>query len=342
MICDRNLNGMMIMTIRLATVFSGIGSVEHALDRMGVDYEIVFACDNGNIDIGCVDGLTEDEVNALYKDAHKTNFVRKSYMANYECEEENYHLGVRVLDGKPYRDGVDILVGGSPCQSFSFVGGQEGFCDTRGLLFFEFIRLVDEVRPKAFIFENVVDVLKDDTWNVMEEAFRGLDYHFVWRVLNAKDYGVPQNRRRLFVVGFRNDLINDDFVFDFPAEKILDVTLQDLLEEDVNEKYFLSSKMIDYVMSEGTKNFKSKPKVDLEIARPLLSTMHKMHRAGVDNYVTDDEKLRKLTPRECLRLMGFRDDWKIVCSDTQMYKQIGNSIVVDVLIALLEEVLKNV
>lgn len=94
------------------------------------------------------------------------------------------------------------------------------------------------------------------------------------------------------------------------------------------EKYFLSEKVKKYVLSSGTKNFFSKPATDLEVARPLLTTMHKMHRAGVDNYVTTEGRLRKLTPRECLRLMGFSDDWKIVVSDTAMYQQAGNSIVV--------------
>ena len=87
------------------------------------------------------------------------------------------------------------------------------------------------------------------------------------------------------------------------------------------------------------KNFYSKPAIDLEIARPLLTTMHKMHRAGVDNYVTTQGRLRKLTPRECLRLMGFSDTFKIVVSDTSMYQQAGNSIVVDVLIAIMRQIL---
>lgn len=99
--------------------------------------------------------------------------------------------------------------------------------------------------------------------------------------------------------------------------------------------------MRKYVLSTGTKNFYSKPKTDLEIARPLLTTMHKMHRAGVDNYVTTDGRLRKLTPRECLRLMGFSDSFKIVVSDTSMYQQAGNSIVVDVLIHIMEQILKS-
>ena len=105
------------------------------------------------------------------------------------------------------------------------------------------------------------------------------------------------------------------------------------------EKYFLSEKVRKYVLSSGTKNFYSKPATDLDIARPLLTTMHKMHRAGVDNYVTTQGRLRKLTPRECLRLMGFSDTFKIVVSDTSMYQQAGNSIVVDVLIAIMRQIL---
>ena len=107
--------------------------------------------------------------------------------------------------------------------------------------------------------------------------------------------------------------------------------------KDVEEKYYLSEKVAKYVLAGGTKNFKTSTKTDLDIARPLLQSMHKMHRAGVDNYVTHKGRIRKLTPRECLRLMGFKDSFKIVVSDTAMYQQAGNSIVVDVLIALLKQ-----
>ena len=100
--------------------------------------------------------------------------------------------------------------------------------------------------------------------------------------------------------------------------------------------------MEKYVLSTGTKNFYSKPEINLNIARPLLTTMHKMHRAGVDNYVTTKGRLRKLTPRECLRLMGFSDNFKIVVSDTAIYQQAGNSIVVDVLIAIMTKILDTV
>jgi len=93
-----------------------------------------------------------------------------------------------------------------------------------------------------------------------------------------------------------------------------------------------------YVLSSGTKNFKTSTETDLDIARPLLSSMHKMHRAGVDNYITYEEKIRKLTPRECLRLMGFTDDFKIVVSDTRMYQQAGNSIIVNIFIEIIKQI----
>ena len=104
------------------------------------------------------------------------------------------------------------------------------------------------------------------------------------------------------------------------------------------KKYILSDKVKKYVLSSGTKGFYSKPEIDLEVARPLVSTMHKMHRSGVDNYITVKKgKIRKLTPRECLRLMGFTDNFKQVVSDTQLYRQTGNSIVVNIIVALLKE-----
>lgn len=120
-----------------------------------------------------------------------------------------------------------------------------------------------------------------------------------------------------------------------PTDEAFDEFIFDV--KDVEEKYYLSEKVAKYVLAGGTKKFKTSTKTDLDIARPLLQSMHKMHRAGVDNYVTHKGRIRKLTPRECLRLMGFKDSFKIVVSDTAMYQQAGNSIVVDVLIALLKQ-----
>lgn len=351
-----------------------------------------------------MDSLEEQKeyVDSLYQGKEKQNKVRQSYFANYDIDDSRFHWNVSFLDGKKFKD-IDLFVGGSPCQSFSLVGKQRGLGDTRGTLFYEYARLVEEIRPKVFIYENVRAVLSNDngnTWETMSKIFDDLGYNWKYKVLNSKEYGIPQNRERVFVVGFRNDLnIND---FNFPNKLELNKTMQDFLLDSVSgkyylakkgvefvtskknidkrytqidgeiqlcqkknqqfnwhgdfifeeerkdkdtliedlEKYFLSEKVKKYVLSTGTKGFYSKPKTDLEIARPLLTTMHKMHRAGVDNYVTTEGRLRKLTPRECLRLMGFCDSFKIVVSDTAMYQQSGNSIVVDVLMEILKEIYK--
>lgn len=348
----------------------------------------------------------KEYVDSLYSGLESRNKVKQSYMANYDVPEEDFHWNVAFLDGKQYEGKVDLFVGGSPCQSFSFVGKQRGLDDTRGTLFYEYARLIDEIKPKVFIYENVRAVTTHDggkTWGKMQQVFQELGYDFSWEVLNAKNYGIPQNRERLFVIGFRRDLaIKEPFCFPkpIPLEKVMKdflidnapggyflpkkgvefVTMEKNLakrftqidgevqlcqkknqqfnwhgdfvfqsEEEATahdipdlEKYFLSEKVKKYVLSSGTKNFYSKPVIDLEIARPLLTTMHKMHRAGVDNYVTTEGRLRKLTPRECLRLMGFRDSFKIVVADTSMYQQAGNSIVVDVLIAIMTEILNSI
>lgn len=343
-------------------------------------------------------------VDSLYKGMDSRNKVKLSYRANYQVADDDFHWNVAFLDGRQYKGQVDLFVGGSPCQSFSLVGKQRGLEDTRGTLFYEFARLIKEIEPKVFIYENVKAVISNDngrTWKKMQQVFEELGYDHSWRILNAKDFGIPQNRERLFVVGFRNDLKlswpftfpdpiplkrrMQDFLIDnapggyfLPAKGVEFVTREQNLQKKYTqidgeiqlcqkknqqfnwhgdfifqseqdaadkqipelEKYFLSEKVRKYVLGTGTKNFYSRPATDLDIARPLLTTMHKMHRAGVDNYVTTDGRLRKLTPRECLRLMGFSDDFKIVVSDTSMYQQAGNSIVVDVLIHIMEQILR--
>ncbi|MGU8211064.1 DNA (cytosine-5-)-methyltransferase [Clostridium perfringens] len=342
-------------------------------------------------------------VDNLYKGKEKSNFVKQSYFANYNIDEANFHWNVSFIDGYQYRNKVDLFVGGSPCQSFSMVGKQRGLGDTRGTLFYEYARLVKEIQPKVFIYENVKAVLNNDngkTWSTMSKVFDELGYKWKLMVLNSRDFGVAQNRERIFVVGFRND-IKLKREFEEPKKRVLNKTMKDYLLDNVSgkyylnkkgvafvtdkknlkkkwtqidgeiqlcqkknqqfnwhgdfvfeeenkdkektiqdlEKYFLSEKVKKYVLASGTKNFYSKPEIDLDIARPLLTTMHKMHRAGVDNYVTTEGRLRKLTPRECLRLMGFCDSFKIVVSDTQAYQQAGNSIVVDVLIEIMSEII---
>lgn len=369
-------------SIQLATMFSGIGAIEHAFQRLKLSHNIVFA---GDIDKNC----------------------KSSYFANYDIDESRWFDDATTFDATPYLGQVDLLVGGSPCQAFSMVGKRKGFDDARGTLFYDFARVIKESQPKVFIFENVKGLLSHDkgrTWAVMHNIFEELGYYVYFRVLNSKDYGIPQHRERIFCVGFKEYV---PFLFPKPIE--LNYRMYDFLEDyidtkyflkekgvkfvtshknrnkrytqingdialcqkrnqqfnwhgdfiyhpvssasasepdfdefifdvkEVEEKYYLSEKVERYVLSPGTKNFRTSTETDLDIARPLLHTMHKMHRAGVDNYVTHKGRIRKLTPRECLRLMGYKDSFKIVVSDTATYKQAGNSIVVDVLIALLKQ-----
>ena len=352
-------------TIRVASLFSGIGAFEQALKILGLKSKIVLACDNDQ-------------------------FVKKSFFANYEIEEKNWFNDIQVVNGTKFKNKVDLLVGGAPCQSFSMVGKRLGLKDNRGNLTLHFIKKINEIKPKVFIFENVralLSVDNGDAWKIIYNKFRQTGYTFYYETLNAKNFGIPQNRERLFVIGFRN---NQNFSFPQPIK--LKSTMQDYLEGQFDKKfylppkgvafvtknknlkkkytqvngkialcqkrnqqfnwhgdfiqvkktdikkYILSNKVKKYVLSTGTKGFYSKPEIDLEIARPLISTMHKMHRSGVDNYISLKKgKIRKLTPRECLRLMGFPDTFKQVVSDTQLYRQTGNSIVVNIIIALLKE-----
>ena len=363
------------MAINLATAFSGIGAIEQAFKRLHIEHSILFACDNGDVEI---DVDTEEELNKirqmssvkvkkdyvynLYKTlSRKTNFVEQSYKSNYKILDDNFFYDVKLFDATDFKDKVDLFVGGSPCQSFSIAGARGGFEDTRGTLFYEYVRCVKEIQPKIFIYENVYGVLTHDkgkTWETMQNVFSELGYFYKWKILDAKNYGIPQGRRRLFVVGFKN---KDEFDrFSFPKEQKLKFTMQDFLLDNCAEGNFqydkngniklvpggqkvekyLSQKLVDYVMSPGTKNFYHEDaEIDLPIARAILSTQGNTHRASVNNYVTTNGHIRALEPRESLRLMGFPDDFKISVSRAQSYKQSGNSIVVDVLMAILKQII---
>lgn len=362
--------------IRLATVFSGIGAVEWAFKRLGLKHELVFACDNGEREIKYdidkekkkVFSLKNSNqkkkyVDELYQRAtNSKNYVQQSYLANYtKLNPNNFFQDIVLLDGRDYKGKVDLFVGGSPCQSFSSVGSQHGLEDARGTLFYEYARLIKEIQPKVFIYENVRNLLNHDggnTWKVIKSIFDSLGYKYKFAVLNASDYGIPQTRRRLFVVGFKTKVD-----FNFPPIikklkfKMKDFSINNCCEGNMtynkkgaivlkkkpgipDSKYTLSPKLYNYVMKNGTKTWSQKVEINLNIARTLLKTMGNRHRAGVDNYVSFDgtEKLgsvRMLTEREAHRLMGFTDDYKIVVSRAQAYKQAGNSIVVDVLIEIL-------
>ncbi len=411
--------------IKLGTVFSGIGAIEQALKRLRIEHELVFACDNGDVDLSLLDRTLQKEYKALqtkrgkrtltkedsirlhelsqeenliaertrqyiygldsvqdkknyveakYRDNNrKTNYVKMTYMANYP-DVEDFHLDIRFLDGRDYKGRINLLVGGSPCQAFSTVGAQAGLDDTRGTLFYEFARIIDETKPRAFIYENVKGLTTHDngrTWEMIKHIFTNVLHYRITepQLLNASDYGIPQTRRRVFVVGIRNDIECQMFHYPEPTGCIF--TMQDFLEENCApggftyapdgsiriirghggqehiNKFILTPKVRDYVLASGTKNFRTSTKTDMPIARTLLKTMTQHHRAGVDNYITvgiddnGDKILRALTDRECLRLMGYSDDFRMVVGPMQIYRQAGNSIVVDVMMAVVKELVRT-
>jgi DNA (cytosine-5)-methyltransferase 1 len=404
--------------IRLGTLFSGIGAIEQALLRLGVNHQIVFACDNGEIDLKLLDKdsqlefdklskiasyrRTEQEkqrlqelttkeqeiieniaayitnlssvqeknnfVNELYKTHSKGyNYVKDTYIANYNINSRDFHLDVHFLDGRDYANKVDLMVGGSPCQSFSSNGKRGGFQDTRGTLFHDYARIIAEVRPKCFIFENVRGMLVHDngnTWKVIKNTFKELEYKIYLNkdengkespLLNASDYGVPQQRERIFLVGIRNDIdLVEDFTF--PTPEKLTSTNQDFLDKNVPDKYYLGKKGFEFVTTHPTRaqvgrSIQKCQKANQQfnwngdfIFEPLDIQKHTseiLDRAHVGIWNDQRGVIRMYTPRECLRLMGFPDSFVMPHSDTIMWRQSGNSIVVDVLTKIMQQLLKT-
>lgn len=357
--------------IRLATVFSGIGSVEWALKRLGIDHKIIFACDNGERYLPQsfeeleknIEGMDCQEIKRyidnIYERTGKKNFVQESYMNNYEIKEESFYQDVRFIDGNQYRNKIDLFVGGSPCQSFSISGHRAGLDDARGTLFYEYARLVNEIQPKVFIYENVPGMLSHDggnTFKIISEVFDSLGYDWRMSKLNSKDYGIPQNRIRLFIVGFRKDLKINNFMF--PKSKELTTTVKDYLEENIDKKYFHGEK--GFLWTTKDESLKKRVSINSDIARTQAANQQfnwcgdmifrpieqekwaiKDKRVYVGEFRGEVGVVRKLTPRECLRLMGYGDEFKIVVPDQQIYRQAGNSIVVNVLESIIENIIST-
>lgn len=311
--------------MRVVSLFSGIGGLDKGFEKAG--YDVIWANDFDK-------------------------YAVETYKANYSNEIVLGDINEIPFDDIPDHD---ILIGGFPCQPFSMMGEQRGFNDARGTLFFRIAEIIknqiddpDRTKPKAIILENVRALRTHDKGRTLKTIRRILEkdlgYKVFDMVLNSADYGVPQTRNRVYLVCFANDNVTE---FDAPETQELSVTMQDLLEHKVEDKYFLSEKILPTILSDGTGGYKSKSEIDLKVARPLCATMAKMHRACQDNYVTQERRdgtkgVRKLTPRECARLQGFDEadtaDFKIPVSNAQAYKQFGNAVTVNVSYAVAQKV----
>jgi len=365
---------------RTGSDFSGVGAFDQALEYLSIKQEKIFACD-------------------------MDKYARETYVLNYG---EPAYYPKDVYDREIPKEPLDIYMTSPPCQGFSLAGQRGG-----SILFLNSHEFIKINKPRYFIFENVKGLLSHDKRDKQNEygytfnqwlAYLGgksvngnpiifpheesVPYHIYHAVLNAKDYGVPQNRERVFIIGIRDDADNE---FSFPKPIHLTIRLKDVLERNVDKRYNLSIKYIDSLIKHSTEQkkkgngFKFSPTYGLKIANAITT---KAGQRTTDNYVfiksnTEngyeilndgdslnytfpesktrrgrvgkevgqtidtacnqgvfiDKRIRRLTPRECFRLMGFPDTFKWVCSDTQAYKQAGNSIVKDVLAAILKQLL---
>jgi DNA (cytosine-5)-methyltransferase 1 len=367
--------------MKVGTDFSGIGAPEMALKYLGIDFESVFACE--------IDKYARQS----FKQLHKPNTFYNDITTRNHKEVEQ----------------LDLYVAGFPCQAFSTAGKRKGFEEARGTLFFNVAEFIQINQPKVFVLENVKGLLSHDKGNTFQtivdilsngggtqngqislDVFEdGLGYHIYWQVLNTKEYGIPQNRERIFIVGFK-----DFREFSFPKPMQLKLRLRDILQDnpklaisgkyqpyprnykelglerierfekrddnlsncllanemsyiEVENKYHLSDKLIQSFTkhkerhTEKGTGFKWEVKKNDDIANCLRANAS---LCPTDNTIKISKKIRRLTPLECWRLQGFRDeDFFSVkdVSDTQLYKQAGNSITVDVLMELFKKIYAN-
>lgn len=262
--------------------------------------------------------------------------ARHSYHANFGILPRG---DIRDLEPKDMQD-VDLIFGGFPCQPFSIIGKGHGFTDDRGALFFETSRLIAGARPKAFVLENVRRLATHDRGETLRKILvelKSIGYRVQFRVLNALDFGLPQKRERIIIVGFRDPELG----FNWPTPNLKRATLSDVLEPIVGGKYFVSEKIRNsrHRLHEANESpaIWHENKSGSVSSHPYSCAL----RAGAShNYLLVDG-MRRLTPREMLRLQGFPDTFRIVCSDAETRKQAGNAVPVPLIRSVLAEVLKT-
>lgn len=256
----------------------------------------------------------------------------------------------------------DILLAGFPCQAFSLAGQKKGFEDTRGTLFFDVARIVRFHKPKVVFCENVKNLVNHDrgkTFKIIKKTLNDLGYRVFYKILNSKDFGVPQNRERIYIVAFREDISPNKFKF---PDKIDDTkVIADIMEEkETSPKYYLSDVYLESLRKHKQRHQAKGNGFGYEI-RDVNSTagaivcggMGRERNLIIDKRLTDftpvthikgkinREYIRKMTPREWARLQGFPDDFKLVVADIHLYKQFGNTVTVPVIKAIAENIKKQ-
>lgn len=377
--------------MKFISLFAGIGGFDLALERLG--HECVYANDfdkyckiiydknfSRSANVSQVGGGEEIEtgsekdngqgLHALSTEATVHKDGRNYEHANRSTNKgQSFSLDTRPIESVPTTDipDHDLLVGGFPCQSFSIAGKRRGFDDTRGTMFFEVARILRDKRPRYFILENVKGLLSHDggkTFSTILGVLTDLGYEYQWQVLNSKNFGVPQNRERVFIVGNTRGISRPEvFPFREANPKTLDYVGGILSEK--SKKWLEDGKEFSRNFSQGSRVYDSDglattlasqagglgAKTGLYVARvnrkekvfdmrrtettgALTATMYKGIDASGRTGVIEGAKIRKLTPVECERLQGFPDKWTEGCSDTQRYKMCGNAVTVNVVEAV--------
>ena len=293
-------------------------------------------------------------------------YAQMTYKANFN---DDFEIAGDILsvDEKTIPH-FDICLAGFPCQAFSIAGiggyGRNGFNDdfkglNRGNLFLEVVRICEYHKPKVIFCENVKGLVthdKGNTFRVIREAFKSIGYQVFWKVLNSKDFGLAQNRERIYIVAFRDDLNIGEFVF--PDGTFEDVCIRDILEDaPIAAKYYISDTYLAFMQAHKARHASKGHGFGYEI-RSLdgiagtivcggmgrernLIIDHRPHDMTPQTRIKgaiNKEDIRKLTPRECARLQGFPDTYQLTLSDTRLYKQLGNSVAVNVIQAIAERI----
>ena len=296
-------------------LFAGIGGIRRAFDKIGGK---------------CVFSSEIDK------------YAIQTYFANFG---EIPSGDITKIDEKTIPK-FDILLAGFPCQAFSIAGKRQGFNDTRGTMFFEIQRILEYHKPKCFLLENVKGLLNHDKGKtfktIIDILSMKLNYKVFFKVLNAKDFGMPQNRERVIIVGFSDHLAE----FKFPEPLGVKTKVGDILQNHVDEKYTISDRLWTSHQRRKVENIKKGNGFGYRLFdknSEYTSTISaRYYKDGSEILIRQDNaNPRKLTPREAARLQGFPDDFKLVCSDTQCYKQFGNSVPTKMIEAVAVNILKS-
>lgn len=303
---------------RLVDLFAGIGGIRLGFQMHG--------------DVGCVFSSEWDK------------FAAKTYKANFGDTPKGDITQIKEEDIPEH----DILVAGFPCQPFSNAGKKLGFEDTRGTLFFDIARILKEKRPRMFLLENVKNLLTHNngkTFEVIVKTLESLNYHVHYKILKSCDFGIPQRRERLYIVGFSKDYYPEDLEFSFPNPLANKTKVGDILESDVDDKYTISDKL--WAGHKRRKKMHALKGNGFGYSLVNENTSYtntisaRYYKDGSEILVEQKGKNpRKLTPREAVRLQGFPDNFIIPVSDTQSYKQFGNSVSVPVVYEIAGKILE--